>query len=148
MPVIGFLGSESLDLFAGRLRAFRRGLNEMGFVEGRNLVIEYRWAESQYDRLPALAADLVRRQVTVIAATTTPFRKGGQRGDDDAPDRFPDRQRPRRGRTCHQPQPAGRQYDGRFLGGEAEPSRAVSAQLTVIARRTVTCCQTTNAGSC
>ena len=53
MPVIGFLGSELLDLFAGRLRAFRRGLNEMGFVEGRNLVIEYRWAERQYDRLPA-----------------------------------------------------------------------------------------------
>jgi putative ABC transport system substrate-binding protein len=50
MPMIGFLGSESLDLFAGGLRAFRRGLNEMGFVEGRNLVI---WAERQYDRLPA-----------------------------------------------------------------------------------------------
>ena len=64
------------------------------------------------------------------------------------PDRFPDRQRPRGSRTCRQPQPAGRQYDGRFLGGEAEPSRAVSARLTVIARRTVTCYQTTNAGSC
>jgi putative ABC transport system substrate-binding protein len=72
MPVIGFLGSESLNLFAGRLCAFRRGLNEMGFVEERNLVIEYRWAESQYDRPPGLAADLVRRQVTVVAATTTP----------------------------------------------------------------------------
>jgi putative tryptophan/tyrosine transport system substrate-binding protein len=72
MPVIGFLGSESLHLFAGRPRAFRRGLDEMGFVEERNLVIEYRWAESQYDRPPGLAADLVRRQVTVVAATTTP----------------------------------------------------------------------------
>ena len=71
-PVIGFLCGESLDLFEGRLRAFRQGLNEAGFVEGRNLAIEYRWAEGRYDRLPALAADLVRRQVTVITAPTTP----------------------------------------------------------------------------
>jgi putative tryptophan/tyrosine transport system substrate-binding protein len=72
MPVIGFLGSESSNRFAGRLRAFRRGLKEAGFVEDRNVAIEYRWAESQYDRLPGMAADLVRRQVTVVVATTTP----------------------------------------------------------------------------
>jgi ABC-type uncharacterized transport system substrate-binding protein len=72
MPVIGFLGSESPDLYADRLRAFSEGLNEAGFGDGRNVAIEYRWAESQYDRLPALAADLVRRQVTVVVATTTP----------------------------------------------------------------------------
>jgi putative ABC transport system substrate-binding protein len=69
---IGFLGSESPIQFAGRLRAFHQGLNEAGFVDGRNVTIEYRWAESQYDRLPALAGDLVRRQVTVVVATTTP----------------------------------------------------------------------------
>src|SRR5262249_27130035 len=70
MPVIGYLGSESPDVFAGRLRAFRQGLSETGYVEGNNVAIEYRWAENQYDRLPALAADLVRREVTVIVAVT------------------------------------------------------------------------------
>src|SRR5262244_534890 len=71
MPVIGFLGSESPDLFAGRLRAFRQGLDEAGFVESRNVAIEYRWARGDY-RLPVLAADLVRQSVIVMVATTTP----------------------------------------------------------------------------
>jgi len=67
MPVVGYLGSESPELFASRLSAFRQGLSEMGYDEGRNVTIEYRWANGQIDRLAALAADLVRRQVTVIA---------------------------------------------------------------------------------
>ena len=67
MPVIGLLGSASLDLWARRMRAFHQGLSETGYVDGRNVAIEYRWAEGHNDRLPALAADLVRRRVTVIA---------------------------------------------------------------------------------
>jgi putative tryptophan/tyrosine transport system substrate-binding protein len=65
-PVIGFLGSETPELFAGRMRAFRQGLDETGYVEGRNVTVEYRWALGQSDRLPALAADLVPRRVSVI----------------------------------------------------------------------------------
>ena len=71
MPVIGFLDSRSADAITEQLRAFRQGLKETGLVEGDNVAIEYRWAEGQYDRLPALAAELVRRQVAVIVATPT-----------------------------------------------------------------------------
>jgi putative tryptophan/tyrosine transport system substrate-binding protein len=71
-PVIGFLNGTSPQGYRRFLLAFHRGLNETGYVEGRNIEVEYRWAEGRYERLPALAADLVRRQVTVIVATSTP----------------------------------------------------------------------------
>src|SRR5262245_42682652 len=67
MPVIGFLDPRSPHTLADQLRAFRQGLKDTGYVEGENVSIEYRWAEGEYQRLPALAAELVRRRVAVIA---------------------------------------------------------------------------------
>jgi hypothetical protein len=74
MPVIGFLHPSSPENYGSPMRAFRQGLKEAGFVEGENVTVEYRWADNQIDRLPALAAELVRRRVAVIAAGggTTP----------------------------------------------------------------------------
>jgi putative tryptophan/tyrosine transport system substrate-binding protein len=71
MPVIGFLHPASLDAYEDRLRSFRQGLKDAGFIEGENVAIDYRWADNQIDRLPTLAAELVRRQVAVIVAGTT-----------------------------------------------------------------------------
>src|SRR6266487_1549919 len=72
MPVIGFLSSRSPGEAALLVAAFRQGLNETGYIEGQNLAIEYRWAEGHYDRLPALAADLVGRKVDLIMASSPP----------------------------------------------------------------------------
>ena len=72
MPVIGFLETVSPSFGTQILAPFRQGLGEAGYVEGQNVAIEYRWAEGRYDRLPELAADLVRRQVNVIVTTSTP----------------------------------------------------------------------------
>jgi putative ABC transport system substrate-binding protein len=72
MPVVGFLGSDSPELYADRLRAFRQGLSETGYVEGRSVAFEYRWAEGHNDRLPALVADLVRQNVAALVTSNTP----------------------------------------------------------------------------
>jgi putative tryptophan/tyrosine transport system substrate-binding protein len=70
MPVVGFLNSASADAYASMATAFKEGLKEIGYFEGANVAIEYRWANDQYDRLPALATDLVNRRVTVIFANS------------------------------------------------------------------------------
>src|ERR1700749_4497757 len=72
VPVIGFIGLTSFDEWRRYVEAFHKGLGEAGFVVGRNVAIEYRWAEGQYDRLPAMAADLVARKVNVIVAVAPP----------------------------------------------------------------------------
>ena len=72
MPVIGLLGTATARSWAPLLAAFRQGLNANGYSEGRNVAVEYRWAEGQYERLPGMANDLVRRQVSVFVAFTTP----------------------------------------------------------------------------
>jgi len=73
VPVIGFLDTRSPDVLVDRLRGFRRGLKETGYVEDENVAIEYRWAENQLDKIPVQAAELVRRQVAVIVASGGPF---------------------------------------------------------------------------
>ena len=74
MPVVGFIRDGSADASARFAAAFRKGLNETGYVEGQNVTTEYHWADGHPDRLPAMAADLVRRRVSVSAATGTPSR--------------------------------------------------------------------------
>src|SRR5262249_13997391 len=78
MSVIGFLRSTPATGFPYIVDAFRRGLNDAGFVEGKNVTVEYRWADNELDRLPGLAADLVRRQVTAILAAGSPAAQAGK----------------------------------------------------------------------
>jgi ABC-type uncharacterized transport system substrate-binding protein len=105
MPVIGFLHPASPEAQTERLRAFRQGLKEGGYVEGENVAIEYRWAENKLDRLPALATELVRRQVAVLRGIR------GQDGNHDGSHCLQHHRRSGRAWSCRQPRPAGRQPD-------------------------------------
>ena len=107
MPLIGFLINGSADSFAREVAGFRKGLNESGYVEGQNVTIEYHWLEGEYDVLPALMTDLVRRQVAVIATTAHAGCARGQSCNSDDPDRLRCRRRPGPAWSCRQPRPAG-----------------------------------------
>jgi putative ABC transport system substrate-binding protein len=112
LPVIGLLDSRSPEALTDRLRGFRQGLKDTGYVEGENVAIESRWAENQLDRLPVLAAELVRRQVAVIATSGGPgCSVRGQGGNHDDPHRLRRRRRPGQAWSCGQPRPPGRQRD-------------------------------------
>ena len=118
MPVVGLLSTRSAATDAGILVALRQGLNESGFVEGRNLAIEYRYAEGQIDRLPSLAADLVRRQVTVIVATGGVY--GAKAATANIPIVFTTAGDPVKEGLVPKPQSPGKQSDGGnnlFCGG-------------------------------
>jgi putative tryptophan/tyrosine transport system substrate-binding protein len=108
-PVIGFLERKSARDAGQMLAAFHRGLNEAGFIESRNVAIEYRWAENHPDRLPMLAADLVQRKVAVIAAPDTRLGACSQGGDHDHSDCLQHQPRSHGGRSRCQPQPTRRQ---------------------------------------
>jgi putative ABC transport system substrate-binding protein len=111
MPVVGFLTSLGRNDRPNLAEAFRQGLSEAGFVEGRNVAIDYRFAENQYDRLPALAADLVARQVAVIAATGGGASISAAKASTTT-NRIHVGWRPRQGGLRCQSQPARRQHHG------------------------------------
>jgi hypothetical protein len=114
----------SMGAFADRIASVRQGLRQQGFVEGQNVAIEYRSAEGQYDRLPALAADLVRMQVAVCRPRLDQLAAGGQGGDLNNSNRVHGRKRSGQYRSRHQYQAPGGEFDGRDLRGNTAGANA------------------------
>ena len=114
IPVVGYLSGTSPDDSIHILADFRRGLAETGYVEGRNLAIEYRWLEGRYDRIPMMLGDLVERRVAVIAVANTTTAVGRESGDPDNSNRLRRRQRSSRDWPSRKPQPSRRQPYGRI----------------------------------
>ena len=106
MPVIGYLNPTPPDLSGDRLAAFRQGLKDTGFVEGENVSIVYRWADNQPDRMPELASELIRRKVSVIAASSPPRGTRGQGRKQDHPNRISRSRRSGQVWSCHEPRQA------------------------------------------
>jgi putative ABC transport system substrate-binding protein len=115
MPVVGFLHGGSFEPRANLVAAFRLGLSEAGFVDGRNVLIEYRWAQDQSDRLPGMAVDLVHRQVSVIAAPDNVGALAAKAATDAIPIVLPNWCRPSEAGPGRKPQSARRQCYGRKL---------------------------------
>jgi hypothetical protein len=129
VPVVGFVDFGFANAAAERVRAFRKGLGETGYIEGQNVTVEYHWLEGQNDRVPALIADLVRRRVAVIVTRRRTRYACGQSCDNDDPDRVRRLLRPGQAWSCRQHRPAGRQPDWRQLfqhgaGGQAAATPA------------------------
>jgi len=124
VPVIGFLDSRSQDAVAGRLRAFRQGLKEVGYIDGENIVIVYRGADNQIDRLPELAADLVRRQVAAIVTAGAPSTFAAKAATTTIPTTFVVAEDPvRLGLVWSIARPGGNLTGINFLGAELAAKR-------------------------
>ena len=143
MPVIGFLRPTPAAGFEYILNAFRQGLNDAGFVEGKNVAIEYRWADNQPDRLPGLAADLVRRQVAAIVGAGVRCRTQSKPQPDDA-DHIRHGSRSCQNRPGRKPQPTRRQHHGRRLYIAALAAKLLRAAARVGSQRLPSspCCAT------
>ena len=123
MPVVGYLGSESPGPFAPFVDAFRQGLSETGYIEGQNLAIEYRWAEGHYDRLPALAADVIGRNVDVIAAFGIPSALAAKSATSTIPIVFNVGDAIERGLVASLARPGGNLTGVSIMTGELMPKR-------------------------
>jgi putative ABC transport system substrate-binding protein len=124
MPVIGFVDGESASQSAHLAASFRQGLSDTGYVDGRNVLIEYRWAEGHYDRLPSMAAELVRRQVTVIAASAIPAARAAKAATTTVPIVFRIGANPvEAGLVASLNRPGGNLTGVTSLGGELGPKR-------------------------
>jgi len=123
MPIIGILGPTSPGPFAGFVAAFHQGLSETGYVEGQNVAIEYRWAEGRYDRLPALAADLIARKVDVIVAPGSPLALAAKNATSTIPIIFTGGDPVVEGLVDSFPRPGGNLTGVTFMNAELMPKR-------------------------
>ena len=133
LPLIGFLNSSSPDLDGERMRAFRLGLAEAGYVDGRNVTIEYRWADGRNDLLPAMAADMVARGVSILVTGGTPATLAAKAATAAIPTVFILSSDPVKSRAGRQPEPAGRQHhrsNGAQRPGSSEEARACPGAAT------------------